>query len=162
MKKISTEELLWKYADGLCNEEEISKVKALLENNHEFMNMYTEIMSTDSILKDKKVYTLDPDFQRNLELKLKTALTEQDFSPVTIIPHFAKTVFFVLLAMLGLSTIFFIPKDILLTDTSHTLELGNTFYYNIIAVSVGILLLLYSDKLLGNSKNKNQKLHFLF
>ena len=162
MEKISTEELLWKYADGLCNEEEISRVKALLESNDEIRNMYTEIMSTDSILNDKKVYTLDPDFQRNLELKLKTALTDQDFSPVTIIPHYAKTVFFVLLGILGLSSMFFIPKDVLLTESSNSLSLDNTFYYNIMAVSAGILLLLYFDKFIETSKGKNQKLHFLF
>jgi hypothetical protein len=162
MEKNSNEELLWKYTDGLCNAEEIAKVKILLENDTDLASVYKCIFKTDMMLKDAKNDALNPVFQNQLELKLKSALAIQDFSPVTIIPQYAKTVFYILLGILGLFLFLFIPKDVLFTEYTDFSVSGNTFYYNMIAVSAGILLLLYFDKFIGKHGNKNQKLHILF
>ena len=159
MNKNSNEELMWKYADGLCTEEEVKQLMALLEKDEASASLFAAVSKADMMLMHQNTETLDPLFQQRLEVKLKEALHQIDFAPVTIIPESVKRIFFILLCALGAVSLVLIPKNLLFGDSVFVSELGSTFFYNIIAVATGLAMLLYFDKMLGDHRKKHAKMH---
>jgi hypothetical protein len=161
MIDIKKEELLWKYVDGQCDEHEKSEVKALLEKDLEVSNFFTKIHVLDRVMIKHSVDTLSENFQLNLEHKLKSEMGKIDFTPVNILPSFVKVLLLVISVVASIF-VFLFPK---LTSTNSTYDFfgtqSNLTYYNIIAISAGLLFLLFLDKYFQNIGKKGQNFFFL-
>lgn len=161
MIDIKKEELLWKYVDGQCDELETSEVKALLEKDVEISNFFTNIQALDRVMMKHPTDTLSDNFQLNLEHKLKSEMSKIDFTPVNILPNFVK-VLLLAMSLVAAIFVFLFPK---LTSTNSTYDFFGTqsdlTYYNIIAISAGLLFLLFLDKYFQNIGKKGQNLFFL-
>jgi len=161
MIDIKKEELLWKYVDGQCDEHEKSEVKALLEKDLEVSHFFTKIHELDRVMIKHSIDTLSDNFQLNLEHKLKSEMGKIDFTPVNILPRFVKVLLLVMSVVASIF-VFLFPK---LTSTNSTYDFfgtqSNLTYYNIIAISAGLLFLLFLDKYIQNIGKKRQNLFFL-
>jgi hypothetical protein len=161
MIDIKKEQLLWKYVDGLCDEQETSEVKALLEKDPEISNFFTSIRELDRMMIKHPIDTLSDNFQLKLEHKLVSEMGKIDFTPVNILPSFVKILFLVM-SVVATIFVFLFPK---LTSTNSTYDFfgtqSNLTYYNIIAISAGLLFLLFLDKYFQNIGKKGQNLFFL-
>lgn len=67
------EDLLWKYIDNQCTEEEVLQIQKLLDNDLDFKILYLQYLETDTLMKQNIMLTLP----ENLSRKLEFAITEK-------------------------------------------------------------------------------------
>jgi hypothetical protein len=160
MNEIRKEELLWKYVDNICNDQEREEVQSLLATNTDFRMLFDEISMVDQLLKDTKKESFSENFKLSLEQKLTSEMGKIDFSPVTIIPKYMKISLFILSIMVVVLT-FIIPESKYNQVGLFTMpEVSEVVFYNIIAITGGIIFLWTVDKYLHKYKKTGHKLHF--
>lgn len=161
MIDIKNEALLWKYVDGQCDEKETSEVKSLLKKDLEISNFFARIHELDRMMINHRIDILSDNFELNLEHKLKSEMGKIDFTPVKILPNFFKILLLVMSVAASI-LVFLFPK---LTSANSTYDFFGTqsdlTYYNIIAISAGLMFLLFLDKYFQNNDKRRQKMFFL-
>lgn len=154
-------ELLWKYVDNLCNEKEKIEVESLIANNTETQILYEEITMIDVGLRKKVQDNFSDSFKISLENKLKEEIGKIDFSPVTIFPKYMKASLIVLSIVVVVLT-FLIPESKYNQKVPYTIpEINDVTFYNIIAITSGVIFLWVVDKVLNKNKKPNNNVHFL-
>jgi hypothetical protein len=64
------EELIWKFLDNDCTQEEVEQVKKLIETDPDFNNLYLQLSELDKVLSESVHEVMSPAFRLKLEQKI--------------------------------------------------------------------------------------------
>lgn len=72
-----TEELIWKYIDGICTDNEKTEIDALLTQNPNALKLYQELVQLDSTLASQLIQTAPQSLTQSILVKVKHESTIQ-------------------------------------------------------------------------------------
>lgn len=115
MKTENVEELLWKYIDGSCSDQESRQIKSMIDQNESVADLYKMLSSIDSGLQSTLITPAPDSLKENIltQLQQKPMIEPAQFK---IVPVMLLTL--ILLAI----TVFFLPSSSEPTGVLSTID----------------------------------------
>lgn len=104
MMKENIEEMLWKYVDGSCSDEESVHIQSLIEEDIDVAQLFKVIQTLDSGLQTALVQTAPVALKQNILAKVQT-------KPILQLAQFKIVPFMLLILALLALTVFFLPSQ---------------------------------------------------
>lgn len=152
------EELIWKYIDNDCTEDEVQKVKHLLANDMTFETMYKEISQLNTMLVNHASMPMADNFRNKLNQNITNQIAA---SPAQI--EIISSKWWVMVAILAMAGIYIAYKLPYSSNPILHVELpidDRTLTYAIWSM-VGFVSLTLLDLMIKRLKTMKNQIHFL-